>query len=393
MANLAQPKMLAVSGKATVCRRPMSAGDNRRRRNFTGRVAVGGTGRKPKRPASAPIRKKRASINNTNHAYEALIKMRLEKQKQKKLRVLPLVDVNFGRPEKKTWSNRPCTSSTTFSTLDDHQDEKQEKQDSSANGNHAVEETLEPERGPVAAATYNSSSSLGMMVKRHDIYAPIKLPRNSIVRKGKFISKHKLRRELLRERFVALAHHYVGVPYSQRYWPKDSAEYNSPFFLDCCGLVRQILRDMAGDLKFRIGPWNQAYLFDMLPQKQLKLEEMKPGDLVFYQAKFTHPEKAKKQKHDMVHIEVFVGGETGRATIGSRIKQAKVSHHSDYAFQSKYYTVYNHYFRSIDKWLDGVLENSCRECGWTWNHQTHPRMANIRDRYGNKIKKTGTRYY
>ena len=82
---------------------------------------------------------------------------------------------------------------------------------------------------------------------------------------GKFVSKRLLRRQILRERFIALAHHYIGVPYAQKYWKPESPEYNAPLFLDCCGLVRKILRDMAHDLNFIIGPWNQAYLFDTLP--------------------------------------------------------------------------------------------------------------------------------
>ena len=63
--------------------------------------------------------------------------------------------------------------------------------------------------------------------------------------------------------------------------------YDSPIFLDCCGLVRQALRDMKvrrlllllllrrrrrrhrrppqDDLGFTTGPWNQAYQLDTLP--------------------------------------------------------------------------------------------------------------------------------
>ena len=56
-------------------------------------------------------------------------------------------------------------------------------------------------------------------------------------------------------------------------------EYNSKMFLDCCGLVRQVVRDLASDFGFVIGPWNQAYMFDTLP-KDVKEEDMKQGDLV-----------------------------------------------------------------------------------------------------------------
>ena len=39
-----------------------------------------------------------------------------------------------------------------------------------------------------------------------------------------------------------------------------AAEYNSPLFLDCCGLIRRALRDLKEHFGFEIGPWNQAYM-------------------------------------------------------------------------------------------------------------------------------------
>jgi len=44
--------------------------------------------------------------------------------------------------------------------------------------------------------------------------------------------------------------------------------------------------------------------------KEVKLEEMKPGDLVFYSGIYYNP-NARQQKHHMVHVEIFLGGETG----------------------------------------------------------------------------------
>ena len=35
--------------------------------------------------------------------------------------------------------------------------------------------------------------------------------------------------------------------------------HHSPLFLDCCGLVRKVLRDLKEEFGFTIGPWNQAY--------------------------------------------------------------------------------------------------------------------------------------
>ena len=36
--------------------------------------------------------------------------------------------------------------------------------------------------------------------------------------------------------------------------------HDSKMFLDCCGLVRQVLRDLKLEFGFNVGPWNQAYL-------------------------------------------------------------------------------------------------------------------------------------
>ena len=35
--------------------------------------------------------------------------------------------------------------------------------------------------------------------------------------------------------------------------------YNSELFLDCCGLVRWVLKDLKEEFGFTTGPWNQAY--------------------------------------------------------------------------------------------------------------------------------------
>ena len=44
------------------------------------------------------------------------------------------------------------------------------------------------------------------------------------------------------------------------YYAHAADEYNSPLFLDCCGLVRKALRDLKEDFGFEVGPWNQAYM-------------------------------------------------------------------------------------------------------------------------------------
>ena len=42
-----------------------------------------------------------------------------------------------------------------------------------------------------------------------------------------------------------------------------------------------MLKDLRKDFGFCVGPWNQAYMFDTLPNEIKCEEEMQPGDLVF----------------------------------------------------------------------------------------------------------------
>ena len=80
---------------------------------------------------------------------------------------------------------------------------------------------------------------------------------------------------------VCYLHHYVGVPYAQKYWQKGPKSMHR-LFLDCCGLVRRILG-------YGIRPWlrnwamEQSYLYDTLPE-DIPFDKLKPGDLIFYRA-------------------------------------------------------------------------------------------------------------
>lgn len=49
------------------------------------------------------------------------------------------------------------------------------------------------------------------------------------------------------------------------------------------------MRDLEEDFGFRIGNGNQAYMFDTLPHTIEKLEDVKPGDLVFISAIYNNP--------------------------------------------------------------------------------------------------------
>lgn len=114
-------------------------------------------------------------------------------------------------------------------------------------------------------------------------------------------------KDFLRFKFIETAKRYLGVPYGVKYKKEDDPV--APLYLDCCGLVRQVLLDLQDDFGFVIGKWNQAYQLDTLPGV-LTEAELRPGDLIFYEGKYVS-ERSKKQKHNSVHVEIFLGGETG----------------------------------------------------------------------------------
>lgn len=92
------------------------------------------------------------------------------------------------------------------------------------------------------------------------------------------------------------------------------------------------MRDLAEDFGFIQGKWNQAYQFDCCP-KEVAFEDLRPGDLIFYEGTYCS-KRSKVQKHDMVHVEVFVGGDTGEATVGARFQKGVVQEFPSYKFPS-----------------------------------------------------------
>jgi len=162
-------------------------------------------------------------------------------------------------------------------------------------------------------------------------------------------------RDGLRQRFIAGSKQYLGVPYSAKYHPTPDCEYfNAPLYLDCCGLVRRVLQDLADDFGFKIGRWNQAYQFDSLAKGEISFEEMQPGDLVFVEGTYFNP-KSKQQKYNIVHVEIFLGGETGEQTIGARHQRGAIMVHDSYKYTSKSYEITRYFFRSLEPWLRGEL--------------------------------------
>eukprot|EP00598_Pedospumella_elongata_P000985 CAMPEP_0184975758 /NCGR_PEP_ID=MMETSP1098-20130426/6898_1 /TAXON_ID=89044 /ORGANISM="Spumella elongata, Strain CCAP 955/1" /LENGTH=912 /DNA_ID=CAMNT_0027498531 /DNA_START=40 /DNA_END=2778 /DNA_ORIENTATION=- len=167
-------------------------------------------------------------------------------------------------------------------------------------------------------------------------------------------------KEALRSKFIDTAKKYLGVPYGIKYKKED--EPVAPLYLDCCGLVRQAVQDLQEEFGFVIGKWNQAYQMDTLPIV-LSESELKPGDLIFYEGTYIS-QRSKTQKHNNVHVEIFLGGETGEATIGSRFHSGKVSIFPSYKFVSSTWKLVNYHFRSLDTWLDGVCKSCCEEHPW-----------------------------
>ena len=55
--------------------------------------------------------------------------------------------------------------------------------------------------------------------------------------------------------------------------------------------------------------------YDTLPQRVAHAADLEPGDLVFYSGECYEP-GSRRHHFDMTHVEVFVGGDTGEATIG-----------------------------------------------------------------------------
>eukprot|EP01034_Spumella_vulgaris_P026150 gene26149-32685_t len=90
---------------------------------------------------------------------------------------------------------------------------------------------------------------------------------------------------------------------------------------------------------------------------------MKPGDLIFYEGKY-NSSRSKSQKHNNVHVEIFLGGETGEATIGSRYHKGNVSIFPSYKFKSTTWELVQFHFRSLDTWLDGLCRSCCEEHLW-----------------------------
>jgi hypothetical protein len=185
----------------------------------------------------------------------------------------------------------------------------------------------------------------------------LKLAKNGEFVGGKRTDEFK---QALRMKFIETAKRYLGVPYAERFKAPEAPV--APLYLDCCGLVRQVVKDLQEDFGFVLGRWNQAYQMDTLPMV-LEQHELKPGDLIFYEGIY-NSKRSKPQKHNNVHVEIFLGGETGEATIGSRYHRGVVSIFPSFKFKSTTWDLVQYHFRSLDTWLNGECRSHCPEHPW-----------------------------
>lgn len=170
----------------------------------------------------------------------------------------------------------------------------------------------------------------------------------------KKVERNEAFRENLRIKFVETCKQYLGIPYHPQYHGPESPHHNAPLYLDCCGLIRRALQDLHADFGFKIGRWNQNYLYDALSESVDGIECMRPGDLIFVSGTYLNP-KSRRQKYDMVHVEVFLGGDSGEQTIGARAQKGVISIHNSYKYSSLKYEITGFYFMSLDPWLRGEL--------------------------------------
>jgi len=207
----------------------------------------------------------------------------------------------------------------------------------------------------------NSTADAGSLQDAFAKFRQKKIMEKKLLKDAQKIERTSEFKAELRQKFIDQCKKYIGVPYAERY--KKPEDPIAPLYLDCCALVRKAVQDLQPEFGFAIGKWNQAYQMDTLPIR-IPIEEAKPGDLIFYIGKYKS-NRSKRQKHDCVHVEVFLGGETGEATIGSRFFKGQVSEFPSYKFTSTTWDCVSVHFCSLDTWLDGECKSHCPEHPWT----------------------------
>ena len=138
------------------------------------------------------------------------------------------------------------------------------------NSKAASNETLNSEISPILiSAPANSENSVpdsfanltSTLSRTSPIISPNSLTVVSIESELKNLSLVSAERAtLLRRAFVERALSYRGVPYARKYWASHEPEFYAPLFLDCCGLVRRVLRDLSLLFHFVIGSLTEYFV-------------------------------------------------------------------------------------------------------------------------------------
>lgn len=137
------------------------------------------------------------------------------------------------------------------------------------------EETLKMLNGGVLPGAGSVNSADGGNESMQQRFARFKKERQrerklqkAVSQQAALVVRDEAFRYQLRDKFVNTCLQYLGIPYHPKYHQDPSSVfYQAPLYLDCCGLVRRALQDLAGDFNFKIGRWNQAYQFDTLGEE------------------------------------------------------------------------------------------------------------------------------
>mmetsp|Transcript_15247 Transcript_15247/g.25137 ORF Transcript_15247/g.25137 Transcript_15247/m.25137 type:complete len:237 (+) Transcript_15247:462-1172(+) len=103
----------------------------------------------------------------------------------------------------------------------------------------------------------------------------------------------------------------------------------------------------------------------------MELGDLSPGDLIFLTGTYHDPNR-KKQPHNLVHVEIFLGGRTGQCTIASRLVAGTVQEYDTFKYESKSYGNVVYHYRSIDPWIQGICESSCTQHPWSRKKKFRP---------------------
>lgn len=125
----------------------------------------------------------------------------------------------------------------------------------------------------------------------------------------------------LRQRFVDAALKYVGIPYHRSYHDPSSGKCkpgsklkDAPLFLDNIQLVQKVIEDLKQEFGFLlISNCKPVHCRATLPISFEDPTDCEPGDLIFHEELDVDGAPSGR----ISHVEIFIGGSTGRESLGS----------------------------------------------------------------------------